>query len=85
MPQGENARPYGMATDSRDRLWIVATGVEPNQFMGFDPKSAEFFSITPVPSGGGTVRHMHYHAPSGAVWFGTDTNYVGRAIVETDR
>ncbi|MEO1036552.1 MAG: lyase [Pseudomonadota bacterium] len=85
MPQGANARPYGMASDSRGRIWLVATGVEPNEFTGFDPASETFFERTNVPSGGGTIRHMHYHEPSGAVWFGTDTNYVGRAIVEPDR
>lgn len=85
MPQGEGARPYGMASDDRDRIWIVATGVQPNIFMGFDPGTEAFFAATPIPSGGGTVRHMHYHEPSGTVWFGTDTNYIGRAIVDTDR
>lgn len=85
MPQGENARPYGMASDDDDNVYVVATGVQPNVFMGFDTASGEFFGATPVPSGGGTVRHMHYHAPSGAVWFGTDTNYLGRAIVDADR
>ena len=82
MPQGEGARPYGMASDASGRVWMVATGVSPNVFLGFDPKTETFFSATDVPSGGGTVRHMHYHQPSGAVWFGADTNYVGRAIVE---
>ncbi|WDI30749.1 hypothetical protein PUV54_12375 [Hyphococcus flavus] len=82
MPQGEGARPYGTASDSSDRIWAVATGVQPNMFMGFDPETEEWFSATPVPSGGGTIRHMHYHQPSGAVWFGADTNYIGRAIVE---
>lgn len=85
MPQGEGARPYGMASDSKGRLWMVATGVQPNVFVGFDPATEEFFNATEVGSGGGTIRHMHYHEPSGAVWFGTDTNYVGRAIVEPDR
>ncbi|MDX1405780.1 MAG: lyase [Woeseiaceae bacterium] len=85
MPQGEGARPYGMASDSRGNLWMVATGVQPNVFMGFDPQKQEFFAATEVGSGGGTIRHMHYHEPSGAVWFGTDTNYVGRAIVEPDK
>ena len=85
MPQGEDARPYGMASDSLGRLWMVATGVQPNVFLGFDPATEAFFNATEVESGGGTIRHMHYHQPSGAVWFGTDTNYVGRAIVETDR
>lgn len=82
MPQGEEARPYGTAADSQGRIWLAATGVQPNVFTGFDPKTEEFFSQTAIPSGGGTVRHMHYHQPSGAVWFGTDTNYVGRAVVE---
>ncbi len=82
LPQGEGARPYGMASDSKDRIWMVATGDQPNIFTGFDPKTEEFFSETEVPSGGGVIRHMHYHQPSGAVWFGTDTNYIGRAMVE---
>ncbi len=81
-PQGEDARPYGTATDSTGRIWAVATGVQPNMFMGFDPETEEFFSATAIPSGGGVVRHMHYHEPSGAVWFGTDTNFIGRAIVK---
>lgn len=83
MPQGEDARPYGMASDASGKVWMVATGVQPNIFTGFDPQTETFFSMTEVPSGGGTLRHMHYHEPSGAVWFGADTNYVGRAIVES--
>lgn len=82
MPQGEGARPYGTATDASGRIWIAASGVSPNVLLGFDPASEEFFSATDIPSGGGTIRHMHYHEASGAVWFGTDTNFVGRAIVE---
>jgi virginiamycin B lyase len=85
MPQGEGARPYGMAFDSSGMLWMVATGVQPNIFLGFNPETEEFFGETAVPSGGGSVRHMHYHEPSGAVWFGTDSNYIGRAIVEPDK
>ncbi|MEL6214563.1 MAG: lyase [Pseudomonadota bacterium] len=82
MPQGEQARPYGMASDGQGRLWMVATGVQPNVFMGFDPASGEFFEQTEVGSGGGTIRHMHYHAATGSVWFGADANTIGRAIVE---
>jgi len=82
LPQGERSLPYGMASDSSGNLWMVATGVQPNIFLGFNPETETFFSQTEVQSGGGTIRHMHYHEPSGAVWFGTDTNYVGRAVVE---
>ncbi len=85
MPQGKGARPYGMASDSSGNLWMVASGVQPNVFVGFSPETESFFAATELESGGGTIRHMHYHEPSGAVWFGTDTNYVGRAIVEPDK
>ena len=85
MPQGKGARPYGMASDSDDMIWVVATGVQPNIFMGFDPETETFFGKAEVPSGGGTVRHMHYHEPSGTVWFGADTNFVGRAVVQPDK
>jgi virginiamycin B lyase len=82
MPQGEGARPYGMASDSGGRLWMVASGVQPNVFVGFDPATAQFMGATEIDSGGGAVRHMHYQEASGTVWFGTDSNYIGRAIVE---
>jgi len=85
MPQGESSRPYGMASDSSGNLWMVASGVQPNVFVGFNPGTETFFGATEIGSGGGTVRHMHYHEQSGAVWFGTDTNYIGRAIVEPDK
>src|SRR5690606_10939485 len=58
MPGGPDSRPYAMAVDAQDRIWAVETGVQPNRFVGFDPKSESFFGTTEVPSGGGTVRHM---------------------------
>ena len=81
-PAGSQSGPYAMAVDGQDRIWFVETGVEPNNFVGFDPATEEFFSQTPVPSGGGTVRHMQYYAPDGVIWFGADTNTIGRAVVE---
>jgi virginiamycin B lyase len=66
--------------DDKDRLWTVETGVQPNRLVGYDPKSREFFSITPIAkSGGGTVRHMVFHKPGNEIWFGTDANTIGRA------
>ena len=79
VPGGEDARPYGMAVDDRDRLWFVETGPDPNRLVGFDPKRGEFFSITEIPSGGGAVRHMFFHAPTRTLWFGTDANTIARA------
>jgi virginiamycin B lyase len=70
-----------MAADDRGRFWLVETGPQPNRLVGFDPKSATFFSVTPIPSGGGTVRHMVFDAPSRTLWFGTDAGTIGRARV----
>lgn len=80
-PGGEGSRPYGVAMDADDRFWYVETGPDPNKFIGFDTKSKQFFSSTDIPSGGGTVRHMYFHRPGNEIWFGTDTNYIGRAKV----
>ena len=81
-PSGSASRPYSMTVDGKDRVWLVETGVQPNRFVGFDTGSETFFAAADVPSGGGTVRHMHYHAPSNTVWFGTDTNTIGRAALD---
>ena len=82
MPSGEDSRPYAVTVDSSDRIWLVETGVSPNMFVGFDTASKKFVSSTPIESGGGTVRNMVFHEPTGSVWFGTDTNYLGRARIE---
>lgn len=80
-PAGPSSLPYAMGADDRGRLWFVETGPQPNRFVGFDPKSARFFSITPIPSGGATVRHMVFDAPRRAFWFGTDAGTIGKATV----
>lgn len=79
LPSGKNSRPYGMAVDRLDRIWIVETGVTPNRFVGFDTVNEKFLPGADVASG--SIRHMYYHEDSGAIWFGTDSNYVGRAKV----
>lgn len=80
-PGGRGARPYAMAIDARDRIWFVETGANPNRLVGFDPASEEFFAVAPIPSGGGTVRHMVFHPATGSLWFGTDANTIGRARI----
>ncbi len=82
MPSGENSRPYALIADGQDRIWFVETGVDPNYFVGFDPSTESFFSVTAVPSGGGVIRHMQYLAATGEIWFGSDMGTVGRAQVE---
>ncbi len=81
VPGGKNAHPYGMAADDKDRLWFVETDPAPNRLVGFDPKTASFFSITEIPSGGGSIRHMFYDTKRSQIWFGTDTNTIGRINV----
>jgi virginiamycin B lyase len=84
LPGGERSQPYGMAADEDGRVWVVETGIRPNRFIGFDTESKEIVSITTIPSGAGAVRHMHYHEPTGAVWFGTDEETLGRASVRAE-
>ena len=79
VPGGSGSRPYGMASDSKGRIWFVESGRDPNRFVGFDPSTSTFISSVEIESGGGTVRHMHYLEATNEVWFGTDTNYIGRA------
>ena len=82
-PSGSQSMPYAMAVDDRDRVWYVETGVQPNRLVAFDPKKGQVVSITPVgKSGGLTVRHMVYHAPTKSIWFGTDAGTIGRAKIE---
>lgn len=81
LPSGEQSLPYGTALDGEGRVWVVETGVQPNQFVGFDTKTEEIVSVTPVPSGGGTVRHMMYDPQTDAIWFGADTGTIGKAEV----
>ncbi len=81
LPSGPASRPYAMEVDRFDRVWLVETGVSPNRFVGFDTERLEFVSVTPIPSGAGAVRHMNYDERDGEIWFGTDTNNIGRAKV----
>ena len=81
LPAGGDAQPYGMASDKTGRIWLVETGVMPNRFVGFDTAQEKIISVTPIPSGAGSVRHMDYHSPSDSVWFGTDNDTLGRALV----
>jgi virginiamycin B lyase len=80
-PGGSDSRPYAMDVDDKDRLWFVETGLRPNRMVGFDPATSEFFSITEIGSGAGSVRHMVFHRPSREIWFGTDANTIGRARI----
>jgi virginiamycin B lyase len=81
LPGGPDCKPYGMAVDNNDRLWVVETGSEPNRLIGFDTASETFLTETDIPSGAGSVSDMHYFEAGGEIWFGTSSNYIGRAKV----
>jgi len=81
LPGGEDSRPYGTALDQKGRIWLAESGLEPNRLVGFDIEAQEFGGETDVPSGGGVIRHMYFHPPAKEVWFGTDTNTIGRIKV----
>ena len=85
MPGGPGSRPYGMAVDADDRVWFVETGAQPNRFVGFDPATEDFFSVSDIESGGGTVRHMFFDADTNTIWFGADVNTIGRAVLPPAR
>lgn len=80
-PGGEAAGIYALAVDKQDRVWYVETGIQPNRFIGFDTKTEQFISIDEVPSGGITIRHMVFDDNSNAIWFATDANTIGKAVV----
>jgi len=86
---GANSEPYGMAADSQDRIWFVHADGTPGKFTGFDARTETFIGTTQIPSfqsaERGTVRHMEYHEASGTIWFGTDTGYIGKAVVEPEK
>lgn len=71
--------PYAVAVDAKDRLWFFETRQQPNLLVGYDTAKGEVIAEVPVPSGGGAVRHMVYDEERNSLWFGTDTNNLGRA------
>lgn len=81
VPGGEGARPYALSRDGDGNLWVSQTGPE-KKLVGFDPSSEAFFSVNPVSH---NIRHMMFHSPTGAMWFGTDANYIGRILTRMAR
>ncbi|QKK01390.1 MAG: lyase [Pseudomonadota bacterium] len=81
LPGGDQSGPYALMADDQGRVWAFETWQDPNRLVGFDPGSESFFAAGTVPSGGGTVRHMWFDDSSSSLWFGTDTNYLGQAVL----
>jgi len=81
LPGGTRALPYAMAVDDQDRIWLAESGITPNRLVGLDPATEKFLDPISVPSGGGVIRHMVFHGPTRAIWFGADSGTIGRLQV----
>ncbi|HEX6929582.1 MAG TPA: lyase [Gammaproteobacteria bacterium] len=77
-PSGEDAAPYGAIADGDGNFFYVETGPQPNRMIGIDTRAGEFIYNKEIPDSGGAVRHMFLDAKRGVIWFGMDTNYIGR-------
>ncbi len=77
LPGGSNSRPYGMALDSEGRIWLAEAG-SPNRLVAFDPGKGVFTHVIDVPNARGSIRHMYFDARTDSIWFGEDSNYIGR-------
>jgi len=76
MPGGPGSRPYALTKDDQGRLWVSQSGPD-KKLVGFNPKRETFFAVEDVSQ---TIRHMMFHQETGAMWFGTDANQVGRLL-----
>ncbi len=81
LPGGPSSRPYAIMQDDLDRVWVFETGAQPNTLVGFDPRTRRFLPPRPIPSGGGTIRHVFFDPTTRAIWFGADVGTIGRAPV----
>lgn len=81
MPDGDSSRPYAVLKDDKDRIWLSASGLEPNKLIAFDTNSEEFVASIEVPSANGSIRHMDYDMRKRSLWFGTDTGHIGRLVI----
>jgi len=81
LPGGKDSAPYAMTVDHEDKVWVVETGNMPNRLVGFNTSTKQFVNITEIPERGGSVRHMMFDADERTIWFGEDTNFIGRALI----
>jgi virginiamycin B lyase len=77
-PGGERSQPYAMLVDDRDLVWFSECARDAAHIVAFDPRAEAFVHRTPVSS---CIRHMVFHAPTRSIWFGTDANRIGRAVL----
>jgi len=81
MPDGAMSRPYAVLKDDNDRIWLSASGLEPNKLVAFDTRSEEFIESVEIESASGSIRHMMFDDQTKSLWFGTDTGHIGRLVL----
>jgi virginiamycin B lyase len=81
MPGGAGSRPYALTRDDKGRLWVSQTGPD-KKLVAFDPRAEKFVSVNDVSE---TIRHMMFDERTGAMWFGTDADQVGRILTRSVR
>lgn len=80
LPGGSGSRPYGMAMDHREHIWL-AEGGSPNRLVEFDTGKQAFDTVIEAPNAKGSIRHMYFDSNTKSIWFGEDSNFVGRLRV----
>ena len=57
--------------------------MRPNRLVAFEPAAGKFTQVVNTEGGEqpNTIRHMVFHRPTRAIWYGTDRNTVGRLEV----
>jgi virginiamycin B lyase len=81
LPGGAGAKPYALTEDGDGRLWVSQSGPD-KKLVAFDPERKQFVETHGVS---GTIRHMMYDEKTGAMWFGTDDNRIGRVLTRAAR
>ena len=66
-----------MAMDHRGHIWLAEAG-NPNKLVEFDPGKQAFARVVDAPNAGGAIRHMYFDTVTHSIWFGEDTNFIGR-------
>ena len=81
LPGGPASKPYGTAMDHRGHIWL-AEGGNPNRLVEFDISKQAFVNTIEIPNSGGSIRHMYFDGHTKSIWFGEDTNFIGRLEIE---
>jgi len=80
-PGGAKSQPYGI-TAVGNIIWYSESGVKPNTWVRFDPKT-EKFQTWIIPSGGGVVRNVSPTPDGSEIWLATSgVNGIARVQIK---